>query len=82
MAKITKKRMDFEILVARQVAQTISLNYKDFDVKDIMACYVMAIGASMSIVYEDATASKVKEACGEWAKRGFLEANSVDLPKG
>ena len=73
------KREEMEIMIGRQVAESIAAGFvgKEIDVKDIMACYVMSVGATMSIIYEDATASKVKEACGEWGKRGFTEAKSM-----
>lgn len=73
------ERDKLESLIGRQVSETISkFGIKgDFEPRDIMACYVMAIGACMSVVFDDATASKVKESAGEWAKRGFTEANSL-----
>jgi hypothetical protein len=72
-------RDQLESLIGRQVSETISdFGLKgEFEPRDIMACYVMAIGACMSVVFDDASASKVKEAAGEWAKRGFTEANSL-----
>ena len=72
-------RDQLESLIGRQVSETISeFGLKgEYEPREIMACYVMAIGACMSVVFEDATASKVKESTGEWAKRGFTEANSL-----
>ena len=64
-------RDHIESLIGRQVSETISEFglHGDFEPREIMACYVMAIGACMSVVFDDASASKVKEACGEWEER-------------
>lgn len=74
------KREDLEVMIGRQVAETIGSQLGgDFTPRDVMSCYIMAVGATMAMIFEDATASKVKEACGEWGKRGFTEANSLSL---
>ncbi len=50
-------RDQVELMIGRQVAETISeFGIKgDIEVSDIVSCYVMAIGASMSVVYDDLT---------------------------
>ncbi len=45
------------------------------ETSDVMAIYVMSIGAAMSVLYKDASSSKVKNIVGSWAKAGFEEAN-------
>lgn len=69
------KREELEVMIGRQVAEAISTAMKtEIEPRDIMAYYVMAIGACMSVVFEDGTASRVKDVCGDWGKKGFTEA--------
>jgi hypothetical protein len=71
-----------EVMIGNQVATSI-MDYAikgDFELSDIASTYVMAIAASMSVVYDDdLTASKIKEIVGEWAKRGFTQSKTLDF---
>ncbi len=72
----TMDRIELEAEIANHVAQSIlKYNEAGMDTSDVMAIYVMSIGAAMSVLYKEASSSKVKNIVGTWAKAGFEEAN-------
>lgn len=69
-----------EYKIGKEVSESILEHTKaGFEPEDVMHCYVSAIGAAMSMLWEDSTRDKVKNVVGSWGADGFTSANMMDL---
>jgi hypothetical protein len=78
MDDIDRAVVEFEI--ATQVSNGVMDYKKDgHEPHIILSLYMASVGACMSSLFEEMSASEVKHLCGTWGRKGFLDANSLDL---
>ena len=69
-----------EIQIAREVSAMIALGIRSgLDPKEVAEIYFAAVGASMAILYSNATASNIYKMAGGHTRQGFLQANVMDF---
>ena len=74
------EREILEIKIANDIATRIAEGVKmGLEYKSVMEMQFAAIGASIAILYPQATSSNTYKLAGGHARAGFLEANALEL---